>query len=96
MAAAVVLVLGPATLGVISMAVRILATAVVITLSLAVLFAVAVYGLCFLGFYFIFGIENVGWAIFAAMFLGSLLMSQVVRKSKLILRIFKVTSHAEQ
>ena len=42
-----------------------------ITIGLVVWTVIAVYGLSFLGLYFILGGQQIGWAIFGAMLLGT-------------------------
>lgn len=53
-----------------------------IALGLAIWAVIAMYGLSFLGLYFILGEANIGWAIFGAMGLGTLMLSAMVRRVK--------------
>lgn len=60
------------------------------TVVIALVAAAGAYGFSFLGFYFIFGELNIGWAIFAAMFLGTVLVSEMAKSARRILHREKV------
>lgn len=53
-----------------------------VAIGLAIWAVIAMYGLSFLGLYFILGPEQIGWAIFGAMGLGTVLLKTTVRHLK--------------
>lgn len=53
-----------------------------IAIGLAIWAVIAMYGLSFLGLYFILGPEQIGWAIFGAMGLGTVLLKTTTRRLK--------------
>jgi len=50
-----------------------------VAIGLAIWAVIAMYGLSFLGLYFILGPEQIGWAIFGAMLIGTVLLKTTVR-----------------
>lgn len=50
-----------------------------VAIGLAIWAVIAMYGLSFLGLYFILGPEQIGWGIFGAMGLGTVLLKTTVR-----------------
>lgn len=54
--------------------------------------AVAVYGFSFFAFLHIFGESNIGWAVFAAMFVGSVILGAIVKSAKRLLNQQKAVS----
>ncbi|MEY8689771.1 MAG: hypothetical protein AB9M53_07835 [Leptothrix sp. (in: b-proteobacteria)] len=57
-----------------------------ITIGLAIWAVIAMYGLSFLGLYFILSEANIGWAIFGARLLGTALLKTSVRHLKRLSR----------
>ena len=53
-----------------------------VAIVIAVGVTVGAYGFSFLGFYYLFGQANIGWAIFAAMFLGTVLVGEIWKSMK--------------
>ncbi len=82
MMAVVVLILGLAVLGAVFAVLRFVAALTIIALTSCLLFVLAAYTLSFLGLYFILGSSYIGWAIFGAMGLGSVIVSRAVRFAK--------------
>jgi len=82
MMAVVVLILGVAVLGTVFAVLRFIAALTVIALTSCLLFILAVYAFSFLGLYFIFGSSYIGWAIFGAMGLGSVIVSRAIKFAK--------------
>ena len=54
--------------------------------------AAAVYGFTFFAFLHIFGELNIGWAVFAAMFVGSVILSAILKSAKRLLSQQKAVS----
>jgi hypothetical protein len=53
-----------------------------VAVVIAMMVTAGAYGFSFLGFYYLFGPSNIGWAIFAAMFLGTVLVREIWKSAK--------------
>lgn len=73
MIAAVFLLLGAAVLWTCFLVVQVIVSVTLFTLLLWLIAMVVIYGVTFLGLFLIFGPVNAGWAIFGAMFIGTVL-----------------------
>lgn len=74
MIAAVFLVITLAVLWMVFLVIQFIAALSLIALVVGLVVTASAYGFCFLGFYYIFGPPNIGWAIFAAMLLGTVIV----------------------
>lgn len=74
MIAAVFLVITLAVLWMAFFVIQFIAALSLIALVVGLVVTAAAYGFSFLGFYYIFGSANIGWAIFAAMLLGTVIV----------------------
>lgn len=74
MIAAVFLAITLAVLWMLFFVIQFFAALSLIALVVGLVVTAAAYGFSFLGFYYIFGPANIGWAIFAAMLLGTVLV----------------------
>jgi len=74
MIAAVFLVITLAVLWMAFFVIQFIAALSLIALVVGLVVTAAAYGFSFLGFYYIFGPANIGWAIFAAMFSGTVIV----------------------
>lgn len=79
MIAAAFLVLAGFALWVLFFLIQFVALLSLLALALGLVMTAAVYGFSFLGFYYLFGESNTGWAIFAAMFLGTIILSVIAK-----------------
>lgn len=82
MIAAVFLVLAGFALWMLFFIIQFAALLSLLALALGLVMTAAVYGFSFLGFYYLFGEPNTGWAIFAAIFLGSVILSVIAKSIK--------------
>ena len=85
MIAAVFLVLTGFMLWMLFFIIQFTALLSLLALVLGLVVMAAVYGFSFLGFYYLFGEANTGWAIFAAMLLGSVILSIIAKSVKQLL-----------
>lgn len=85
MIAAVFLVLAGFALWMLFFIIQFAALLSLLALALGVVMTAAVYGASFLGFYYLFGEANTGWAIFAAMFFGTIFLSGIAKLVKQLL-----------
>ena len=85
MIAAVFLVLAGFALWMLFFIIQFAALLSLLALALGLVITAAVYGASFLGFYYVFGEANTGWAIFAAMLLGSVILSIIAKSVKQLL-----------
>lgn len=76
---ALLMLLGGGALWLLFLGIQLIALSFIVTIGLAIAAIFVIYGLCFLGLYFILGEANTGWAIFGAMGLGTMLLS-IIRK----------------
>ena len=74
MIAAVFLAIALAVLWMVFLVIQFIAALSLIALVVGLVVTASAYGFSFLGFYYIFGPPNIGWAIFAAMFLGTVIV----------------------
>lgn len=74
MIAAVFLAITLAVLWMMFFVIQFIAALSLIALVVGLVVTAAAYGFSFLGFYYIFGPHNTGWAIFAAMLLGTVIV----------------------
>ncbi|MBK6851953.1 MAG: hypothetical protein IPG93_10105 [Burkholderiales bacterium] len=79
---AVLLALVAGALWIVFLALQFVALLSLIALGLAIWAVIAMYGRSFLGLYFILGESQIGWAIFGAMLLGTVLLKTSVRHLK--------------
>ena len=91
MITAVFLVLAGFALWMLFFIIQFVALLSLLALALGLVMTAAVYGASFLGFYYLFGEANTGWAIFAAMFLGSVILSAIVKSVKQLMNQDKAT-----
>lgn len=87
MIAAAFLVLAGFALWMLFFSIQFVALLSLLALAFGLLMTAAVYGVSFLGFYYFFGKANTGWAIFAAMFLGTVILSAAVKLTKRLLSL---------
>lgn len=85
MMAAVFLILAGCALWMLFFIIQFAALLSLLALALGLVMTAAVYGASFLGFYYVFGEANTGWAIFAAMFLGTVILSVIAKLLKQLL-----------
>lgn len=83
MGAAILLAVSIGMLWIIVLALQFIAVLFVTILGIAIWSAITIYGLSFLGLYFILGEANTGWAIFGAMGLGTALLSLAIHRIKI-------------
>jgi len=83
---AILLALVAGVLWIVVLILQFIALLSLITIGLAIWAVIAMYGLSFLGLYFILGEANIGWAIFGAMLLGTALLKTSVHHLKRLSR----------
>lgn len=79
MIAVVFLVIALFALWIVYFIIQFTAMVSLLALSLGLLVTAAVYGFTFLSLYFIFGEADIGWAIFGAMFLGTVMVKKLAQ-----------------
>ena len=89
MIAAVFLVLAMFVMWVLFFIVQFAAALSLVAVVIALVVTAGAYGFSFLGFYYLFGQSNIGWAIFAAMFLGTVLVGEIWKSVKRIFNLQK-------
>lgn len=90
MIAAVFLVIAMFVMWVLFFIVQFAAALSLVAIVIAVVVTLGAYGFSFLGFYYLFGQSYIGWAIFAAMFLGTVLVREIWKSVKRIFNLQKV------